>query len=547
MRLIHVNLLLVLLLLTACQQSEPPAATEAASTEQRGRYDIYATVPLTADLSHLNKGQKKMISALLRASVIMDDIFWLQAYGDKDQLLNSIADPAQRRFAEINYGPWDRLDGEAPFVDGYGPKPLGAQFYPADMSKEEFEAWQEPAKKNQYSVVRRDSDGKLELLPYHVAYKTQLNAAAALLREAAELADDPEFGAYLQLRAEAITTDNYQPSDMAWMDLKNNAIDLAFGAIESYEDQLYNYRNSYESILLIKDLEWSERLERFAAYLPALQAGLPVDAAYKQEKPGSDADLGAYDVVYYAGHGNAGGKTIAINLPNDEQVQLAKGTRRLQLKNAMRAKFDKILVPIADVLIAEDQSQHITFDAFFANTMFHEVAHGLGIKYTLDGSSTVREALQAHASAIEEGKADILGLYMVQKLREKGEIDEGVLMDNYVTFMAGIFRSVRFGASSAHGKANMIRFNYFAEAGAFARDEASGRYRIDVAAFEQAVKDLGERLLVLQGDGDYSSVDKFVSELGDIGQQLQADLDRLEEAGIPVDIVFEQGSAMLDL
>jgi hypothetical protein len=462
-------------------------------------------------------------------------------------LLSGIEDPAARRFADINYGPWDRLAGDQPFIESYGPKPLGARFYPEDMTKEEFEAWDQAGKDGLYSLVRRDAEGKLALQPYHEAFGPQLEAAAKLLREAAELSADAEFANYLRLRAEALLTDEYQPSDMAWMDMKNNPIELVIGPIETYEDQLFGYRAAYESYVLIKDLEWSERLARFAQYLPELQTGLPVADAYKQEVPGADADLNAYDVVYYAGHNNAGSKTIAINLPNDEAVQLAKGTRRLQLKNAMLAKYNQILVPISEVLIAEDQRQHITFDAFFGETMFHEVAHGLGIKNTLDGSGTVRHALKEHASALEEGKADILGLYMIQKLREKGEITEGELMDDYVTFLAGIFRSVRFGASSAHGVANMIRFNFFEQTGAFSRDEASGTYRVNVPEFEQAVRDLSQRILTLQGDGDYAGVAALVAGMGTVGPQLQADLDRLAAAAIPVDIVFEQGAEVLGL
>jgi hypothetical protein len=415
------------------------------------------------------------------------------------------------------------------------------------MSKEEFEAWQQEGKDGLYSLVRRDAEGQLVLQPYSEAYAPQLAAAAELLREAAQLASDAEFANYLRLRADALQSDDFQPSDMAWMDMKNNAIELVIGPIETYEDLLFGYRAAYESYVLIKDLEWSERLARFAQYLPELQVGLPVPEAYKQETPGSDADLNAYDVVYYAGHSNAGSKTIAINLPNDEEVQLAKGTRRLQLKNAMLAKYNQILVPLADVLIAEDQRQHITFDSFFGNTMFHEVAHGLGIKNTLDGSGTVRQALKEHASALEEGKADVLGLYMVQKLREKGEITEGEAMDDYVTFLAGIFRSIRFGASSAHGRANMIRFNFFEQAGAFSRDPGTGTYRVNRAEFEQAVQSLSARLLTLQGDGDYAAVDAFVAEMGNVGPALQADLDRLSAAEIPVDIVFEQGTEVLGL
>ncbi|HSF77290.1 MAG TPA: hypothetical protein VLA38_01620, partial [Steroidobacteraceae bacterium] len=324
-------------------------------------------------------------------------------------------------------------------------------------------------------------------------------------------------------------------------------IELVIGPIETYEDRLFGYRAAYESYVLIKDMAWSERLARFAQYLPELQRGLPVPEAYKQETPGSDADLNAYDVVYYAGHCNAGSKTIAINLPNDEEVQLAKGTRRLQLKNAMLAKYNQILVPLAGVLIAEDQRPHITFESFFGNTMFHEVAHGLGIKNTLSGLGTVRQALKEHDAALEEGKADVLGLYMVQELRKRGEISEGEAMDDYVTFLAGIFRSIRFGASSAHGQANMIRFNFFEQAGAFSRDEATGTYRVNQAAFEQAVQDLSARLLTLQGDGDYAAVDAFVAEMGNVSPALQADLDRLASAAIPVDIVFEQGADVLGL
>ena len=298
---------------------------------------------------------------------------------------------------------------------------------------------------------------------------------------------------------------------------------------------------------MVKDKEWSQRLARYVAFLPELQNGLPVADEYKAEQPGTDAELNAYDVVYYAGDCNSGSKTIAVNLPNDEEIQKNKGTRRSQLKNAMRAKFDKILLPISDVLIAEDQRQYITFEAFFANTMFHEVAHGLGIKNTINGKGTVRQALKEQASALEEGKADILGLYMVTQLFEKGEIQEGELMDYYVTFLAGIFRSVRFGASSAHGRANMLRFNYFSEQGAFSRDEATGTYSANFEKMQEAVASLSALILKLQGDGDYEGVAKLMSTKGIIGEGLQADLDRLTQENIPVDIVFEQGVDVLGL
>jgi hypothetical protein len=373
-----------------------------------------------------------------------------------------------------------------------------------------------------------------------------VNEASGLLLKASELAGDKEFANYLKLRSEALLTDNYQPSDLAWLDVKNNNVDMVIGPIENYTDKLFGYKAAHESYVLIKDKVWSDKLSKYASFLPQLQTELPVDPKYKKEVPGSDADLNAYDVVYYGGDCNMASKTIAINLPNDEEVQLKKGTRKLQLKNAMRAKFDNILVPISNMLIAENQRKHITFDAFFANTMLHEVAHGMGIKNTIDGSGTVRHALKEQYSALEEGKADILGLYLVTRLNEMGEFGDTDLMDNYVTFMAGIFRSVRFGASSAHGKANMVRFNFFAEKGAFTKN-ADGTYSIDIEKMKSASKELTQIILKLQGDGDYDGTKKLLEESGVIKPELQTDLDRLETAGIPVDIYFIQGPEVLGL
>ena len=557
---LFVSVILLASLLSACEKDKQVATVKPAEeavtdtvvlapveTGQSSRFDIYADVGLSTDLSHLSANQKQMIGLLIDAGKITDDIFWKQVWGHKDELLDSIEDPKARRFAVYNYGPWDRLAADQPFIESFGPRPPGARFYPEDMTKEEFELWSQEGKEGQYSIVGRGIKGELILVPYSVVFKTEINKIAELLVQASVLAEDEEFAAYLKLRAKALKTDDYQASDMAWMDMKNNPVELVIGPIETYQDALYGYRAAFETFVLIKDQVWSERLARFVKYMPELQRGLPVDEAYKAEIPGSDADLNAYDLAYCAGDCNSGSKTIAINLPNDEEVQLAKGTRRLQIKNSMLAKFNRILVPISVELIAEDQRQHITFDAFFSNTMFHEVAHGLGIKNTLDGAGTVRQALKEHASALEEGKADILGLYMVQKLREMGEITEGELMDNYVTFLAGIFRSVRFGASSAHGRANMIRFNYFSDAGAFSRDPESGAYRVNIDEFEKAVRSLSKDILVLQGNGDYNTVAEFVAECGNVGTQLQADLDRLDAVNIPVDIVYQQGKKELGL
>ena len=514
--------------------------------------DQYATFRLTADLDGLTERQRQMIPILIDAAREMDAVYWKQAYGDQEALLQGIENDTLRCLIEANYGPWDRLNGDAPLLADVGPKPAGANLYPADITRDEFNTFvtehsdQADALQSLYTVVVRGDDGGLATVPYREAYAEQHEAAAARLREAAELADDPGLRRYLELRADALLSDDYQASDMAWLDMKDNTIEVVIGPIETYEDQLMGYKTAHEAYVLIKDRAWSERLSRYATLLPGLQEGLPVPERYRQETPGTDAELNAYDAIYYAGQANAGSKTIAINLPNDEEVQLTKGTRRLQLKNALRAKFDSILIPIAQTLIAEDQRQYITFDAFFGNTMFHEVAHGLGIKNTLNGRGTVREALREHASALEEGKADVLGLYMVTALRDEGQITDGRMEDDYVTFIASIFRSVRFGASSAHGRANMVRFNFFQDRGAFSRDEATGTYRVDFERMREAMTELSELLLTLQGDGDYDGAGRLLSEMGVIRPALQADLARLADAGIPVDIVFDQGMAVLE-
>ena len=542
------GLWLVIILVSACGREPAQEAPVDTAATVAPRPEIYAEFTLTADLGYLTDGQRQMIGILIEASDIMDDLFWKQAYGDGyEAWLDSIGVAGTRRFAEINYGPWDRLDNDRPFIAGVGAKPLGANFYPADMTKEEFEAAYLPGKADLYSLIRRDDDGRLVLVPYSVAFSAELQEAAELLREAARLAESADFANYLKLRAAALISDDYQLSDLYWMDVRDNEIELVIGPIETYEDRLYGYKAAYESYVLIKDLDWSAQLAKFALLLPGLQDGLPVPEAYRRESPGSDSELNAYDVVYYAGHSNAGSKTIAINLPNDEEVQLEKGTRRLQLKNAMQAKYEKILEPIADVLVDDSQRRHVSFDAFFANTMFHEVAHGLGIKYTINDRGTVAEALQEYASSMEEGKADVLGLYMVSELQKAGELGDVDIRDYYVTFMAGIFRSVRFGASSAHGKANMVRFNFFRDAGAFVRDAETGKYRVDFERMEQAMRDLSALLLTLQGDGDYEGAAELTNGKGVIGRQLQADLDRLTAAGIPVDITFNQGHIELGL
>lgn len=542
-KLFTVIVILLSLISTACNSKKAGQQTSSDSTLMK--LNDFAVFRLTTDISILTENERKMIPLLIEAADLMNEIFWLQSYGDKDTLFNQLENENARKLASIHYGPWDRMNGNTPLFEGFAEKNPGANFYPADMTIEEFENFRDSAKRDLYTVIRRDNQGNLVTVPYHQVFSEQVKKASSLIFQASQLAEDQGLKKYLELRSKALLNDQYRESDMAWMDMKTNRIDFIAGPIETYEDQLFGYKAAHEAYILVKDMEWSERLSKYAALLPALQKGLPVDQKYKNEMPGDNSDLAAYDVVYYAGDCNAGGKTIAINLPNDEEVQLRKGSRRLQLKNAMQAKFDKIMVPIAKELLPEEQVEHVTFDAFFTNTMFHEIAHGLGSSKTINGKGTVRQALKEQYTTLEEGKADILGLYLEMKLKEMGELEID-MMNEYTTFMAGIFRSIRFGASSAHGKANLIRFNYFKEKGAFTVDSA-GTYRINPELMSDAVNSLSNLILTIQGDGDYEKAVEMVNQYSVMDEDLKAALKRIEEKDIPVDIVFEQGVEMLGL
>ena len=528
------------------QTSVKPSIIRPPDAYLKSKLPEFAVVKLTTDTNKLTAKEKLMIPLLIRVANIMDALFWEQVIGEKKRIISERKSPVEQQLLQINYGPWERLNGNKPFIVEYGEKPKGANFYPADMTKEEFEQFPDKLKTSQYTLIRRNEDKALKCVWFHEAYKDRIEMASGLLVKAAELAEDPGLKEYLLLRSKALITDDYYASDMAWMDMKTNTIDFVVGPIENYEDELFGYKTAYEAALLVKDKDWSKKLERFAKILPELQKQLPVDPKYKKEIPASGSDLNAYDIIYVGGHANAGGKTIAINLPNDEKVQEAKGSRRLQLKNAMQAKFDRILVPISNLLTDSTQRKYIKFDAFFANVMFHEVAHGLGIKNTITGKGTVREALKEKYSAFEEAKADVLGLFLVTKLIEKGELKNVTVNDCFVTFMAGIIRSVRFGAADAHGKANMMCFNYFEDKGAFERT-GKGGYKVNIEKFRKAMNDWAAKILMFEGDGDYAGASVYLEVNGKIRSSLQSDLVRLKTARIPVDIIYDQGMKVLDL
>lgn len=534
---------------TACtdQPSSPVKHEYTLNKSYQSQLSQYKDVALTTDLSHLSGNQKQMLVLLIEASKVIDDLYWLQVFNqDKHEFLAQISNPALKQYVNINYGPWDRLNNNASFVNDISAKAKGAGFYPKDLTKAEFENSTLESKDSLYSIIQRDKNNQLFSINYSEFYIDQLNRVALILEKAATLADDKDFALYLKLRAEALRTDEYQESDMAWMEMKNNPIELVIGPIETYEDQLFGYKAAFESLLLIKDQSWSKQLAHYTKHLKALQKALPVPKKYKKEMPGNQAELNVYDAIYLAGEANAGSKAIAINLPNDEEVQKAKGTRRLQIKNTMKAKFDHILMPISQALITPKQRKHITFNAFFTNTMFHEVAHGLGIKNVLKSDVTVRKALKELASSIEEGKADVLSLFMVRYLYNKKQINTGSLEDYYTTFMASMIRSIRFGISSSHGKANMIRFNYFLEQGAFTRN-SEGYYQVNMKIMTLATEKLSEKLLILQGDGNYNEALSFSAQYSQVNTQLQEDLIKLTSLNIPVDITFIQGKSVLGL
>ncbi len=530
-----------ILMQTGCASSEKQLTEEIRSNLAK-----FKEVSLTTDLSWLSSQEREIISILIDAAAIMDDIFWLEAYGDKEELFARAKNEYARDYIKIHYGPWDRLNNNKPFLPGFAEKPASACFYPADMTIKEFEEWDNPEKANLYTLIKRDSEGRLIAVPYSEAFREQHSEAASLLRKAAALSVDEGLKKYLTMRADALLTNVYQPSDYAWMEMKQSNIDFIVGPIENYEDQLFGYKAAHEAMILVKDPVWSARLVKYNAMLTGLQAALPVEPAYKAEVPGTDADMNVYDAIYYSGDCNAGSKTIAINLPNDPEIHLALGSRKLQLKNSMKAKFDNILMPIAGMLIDESQRKHITFDAFFENTTFHEVAHGMGIKNTINGKGTVKEALKEQYSALEEAKADIMGLWLVTRLYEMGEITSGDVMNNYVTFFSGIFRSSRFGAASAHGKANMLSLKYFADHGAFVCQD-NGFYKINLEEMKKAVVSLVGKILTVQGNGDYETAKSWIESDGIMTENLSRDLEMVNAEGIPVDIVFRQGKEVLGL
>ena len=514
------------------------ACGQTQESDLKAKVESYAVVEVSSPLyDALSENDKKIVGLFRQAAEIMDGLFWKQTFGDKAEM-EALTDPYAKAYAMINYGPWDHLDDNNSFVKGYGVKPLGCQYYPQDMTMEVWKAFDDPDKLSLYTVIRRDENGALKTVWYRDEYKEELDKVCALLEEAASLTENEGMRTYLTERVKAFRTDDYLASDLAWMDMKDCNMDLVIGPIENYDDHLFEAKAAYEAFILLKDETRSANLAKYVALLPTLQQMLPCAPEYKTFVPGTSSDLNVYDAIYYAGDCNAGSKTIAINLPNHERVHTAKGARRLQLYNSMMAKFDKILAPIGEVLVVEDQQKYLTADAFFWNVTFHEVAHGLGVKETVNGLGTVDSAMGSEKTTWEEAKADILGLFMVNKLIEMGEITDITKEESIATFIAGIVRSVRFGSASSHGKANMMCFNYMEDKGAFSRNE-EGRYVVDFEKAAAAIDSWAALILETQATGNQEFAKKYSAENASIRKALAAEIAKVNGAGIPRDIVFD--------
>ena len=508
------------------------------------RLDAYVPTELSPDISHLDDTQTKVLNKLVEASKIMNEIFHVQATPCREALLGRLADlPAAqqdgaRRYFQINVGPWDRRFHHEPFF-GDWEHPEGANYYPLDLTDAEKEFIAETAHglDGLFTMVRRDANGQLVAIPYSEFFKPQLEKAAGLLREAAALTGNASLKTFLKSRAAAFLSDDYFISDMDWMDL-DSAVEVTIGPYETYEDGLFGYKAAFESFVTVTDPVESARLAKFKDELPWLEKNLPIADEHKNLNRGSDSPIRVVDEVYSAGDTRAGVQTIAFNLPNDERVREAKGSKKVLLRNVMKAKFDQILMPIAGVLVAEDQLGDLTAESFFLHTLWHEMSHGLGPgKIVKDGQETeVRLELKDTYSTLEEAKADAMGEWDIFVLHAAGRdyFPAEIREQQAATYLAGLFRSVRFGIGEAHGQANAIQFNYLLDKGAISVDEGTGRFSVHVDVFEKAIARLVEEIILIQAEGDYAGSKAFIERWGGMSPVLETALEKLD--GIPVDV-----------
>lgn len=514
------------------------SCAQAPKTDLQRKLADYETVRISVpDLSGISENGKEVLRLYRWAADEADAIYWKQVFGDKGLML-ALPEQAAREYALINYGPWDRFDGKA-FVEGYGDRPLGAAFYPADMTAEEYGALDEAVRNNPYTLITRGDDGFLKAVPYHEAYAEHIEKICSFLRSAADLTIKPSVRAYLLSKIEALRSDDYEASDKLWLSMDDSKMDLILGPNETEDDQLHGVRRSYGAFVLLKQMELTRRIDQLTELLPQLQESLPCDPAYKTFVPGTSSNIYAYDALYYAGNYNAGVKVIAVNLPCDGKVQTGLGTRTALMHNIMNEKFNRIVYPAGRLLLVPSEAEKLSARAFFWNIVFREVAHGLGIKETVNGKGSVEQALGNEALVMEEIKGNVAGIYLACKLAEGHRLEGLVTKEEAVaTFCASLFRSERFGEATALGRANIAIFNYLCEKQALDRTE-SGRYKIDYSLFEQAVSHLCARVIAIQANGDREAAAAFEKEYAVRTADYKEDLRNMHLEGIPVDLRFE--------
>ncbi len=509
----------------------------------------FAPTEITADVSKLSEGDRKALDKLIEASRLMDEIYLRQVWSAnallKEQLGRETSAEGKARYAMfmLNKGPWSGLDHDSAFVEGVPqPKPAGANYYPEDMTKEEFEKWlaslspadQEKARGFFYTI-RRGEDKKLKLVPYSVEYKRWLEPATKLLREAAELTDNVSLKTFLTKRADAFISNDYYESDIAWMDL-DSPVEPTIGPYEVYMDELFNYKAAFEAFITLRNEEESNKLSKFSAELQELENNLPIDKKYRNPKLGALAPIRVVDEVVTGGEASKGVQTAAFNLPNDERVTREKGSKRVMLKNVQEAKFKNILVPISKHAIAPEEQNLIAFEPFFTHILAHELMHGLG-PHTLmmnGKQTTVRQAMKELSSAFEEAKADISGLWALQYLIDKGVVDKSFERQMYVTFLASAFRSVRFGLNEAHGKGIALQFSYLMDEGAFLYDVKNATFSVNFNTVKDAVRKLTAEIMTIQAEGSYEKAKAMLDKYGVMRPEMQAVLDKMSD--VPVDI-----------
>ncbi len=442
----------------------------------------------------------------------------------------------------INKGPWSQLDGNEPFIEGVPPRPPQANFYPDGMTKDEFTAWlntlsaaEKEKATGYFYVIRRDANGKLKTVPYSEEYREFLEPAAKLLREAAALTTNKTLADFLNKRAAAFASNDYYDSDVAWVDM-DAPIDVTIGPYETYEDELFGYKAGFEAYITLKDDAESAKLKKFSQYLQEIENNLPIDPKYRNPKLGSASPMRVVNEVYSSGEGNSGVQTAAFNLPNDERVVKEKGSKRIMLKNVQDAKFNKTLIPISRVVLAPAQQNNLAFDAFFTHILMHELMHGLGPhNITVDGrATTVRLQLKDKYSAIEEAKADMTGLWALQYLIDKGVIDRQMQRTLYTTYLASMFRSVRFGITEAHGRGVAMQFNYLTDEGAIKFNDKTGTFSVDETKIKDGVRKLTHELMTIEAEGSYEKAQAILEKYALIRPQMKSAFDKL--TNVPVDI-----------